>query len=530
VSELDHDACYRACQARDPRFDGRLFVGVKTTGIYCRPVCPARTPKSENCRFFSSAAAAQEAGFRPCLRCRPERSPEVPAYHGTASTVSRAVALIGEGALDGEDANVATLALRVGMGERQLRRLFEEHLGASPLAVAQTRRVLFAKQLIQETRLPMVEVAQASGFRSVRRFNDTFHKLYGRPPRELRRLGASDAKGGMLGPVAKVTLRLAYRPPYDWSAMSSFLAARAIAGVEEVTADTYRRTIQWEGQSGFIEIAPLQKQNCLAATISFPEVRSLPSIVARIRRLFDVDADIQTINQHLSLDPLLSALVARRRGLRVPGGWDGFEVAVRAILGQQVTVTAARALAGRLTAAFGDRVAMEGGAKSALTHVFPTPPQVANADLEGIGLTPGARVRALRALAQRAAEDPTLFGRAASLDAAVARFRAIPGIGDWTAHYIALRALREPDAFPVTDVGILRGATLDNAERVAPDALRERAERWRPWRAYAAQHLWARDGDLLQDIREEKEILHARATTFSRRFATHAPRPDARRL
>ncbi|HEX7671582.1 MAG TPA: Ada metal-binding domain-containing protein, partial [Polyangiaceae bacterium] len=259
--ELDAAVCYRALQARDPRFDGRLFVGVRTTGIYCRPVCPARTAKPENCRFFSSAAGAQEAGFRPCLRCRPERSPGA-LFHGTSNTVSRAVALIGDGALDAEDATVASLAERLGMGERQLRRLFDEHLGASPLAVAQTRRVLFAKQLIHETRLPMVEVALASGFRSVRRFNDTFQKLYGRPPRELRRLGAR--KGEALSPgtaTPTVTIRLSYRKPYDYDAMLAFLGVRAIAQVEEVRGGEYLRTIRLGESVGFIEVRNLPEQS-----------------------------------------------------------------------------------------------------------------------------------------------------------------------------------------------------------------------------------------------------------------------------
>jgi AraC family transcriptional regulator of adaptative response / DNA-3-methyladenine glycosylase II len=455
-------------------------------------------------------------------------------FRGTASTVSRAVALIGDGALDGDDASVASLAERLGMGERQLRRLFEEHLGASPMAVAQTRRVLFAKQLIHETRLPMMEVALASGFRSVRRFNDTFQKLYGRPPRELRRLAPRKRESGAASAAAAtVALRLSYRPPYDFDAMLGFLAVRSIAGVEEVRGGTYRRTIRSDAQLGFIEIANLPEQNGLRVTISFPDVRMLPSIVTRIRRLFDLDADIETINAHLSGDPRLAVLVAARPGLRVPGGWDGFEIGVRAILGQQVTVTVARALAARLTEMFGERLSLNDHAGNLLTRVFPTPAQVASADLSRIGLTPGSRVRTLRALAEKAMEDPNLFGRAPSLEDAVALFRAIPGIGDWTAHYIALRALREPDAFPVTDVGILRGATLEGDERVSPEALSERAERWRPWRAYAAQHLWASDSARIGRIREtriEKETVRARTPAVPGRFRPHAARLDARRL
>jgi AraC family transcriptional regulator of adaptative response / DNA-3-methyladenine glycosylase II len=282
--ELDRDACYRALRARDARFDGRLFVGVRTRGIYCRPICPARCPKLENVVFFRSAAAAQEAGFRPCLRCRPESSPDLGAWRGTSSTVARALALIGDGALDGDDADVAGLALRLGIGERQLRRLFRQHLGASPIAVAQTRRVLFAKQLIHETRMPMVEVALAAGFGSVRRFNATFRVLYGRPPSALRRSGAPARES------SGIVLTLGYAAPYDWPAMVEFLSARAIAGVEVVERDRYRRTIALDGRHGTVEVVPVPGRDALAATIRFPSVRALPAIVARLRRLFDLGA------------------------------------------------------------------------------------------------------------------------------------------------------------------------------------------------------------------------------------------------
>jgi AraC family transcriptional regulator of adaptative response / DNA-3-methyladenine glycosylase II len=476
-----HDICYRALSSRDARFDGRLFVGVKTTGIYCRPICPARTPKRENCRFFPSAAAAQTGGFRPCLRCRPEISPDAAAWRGTSNSVSRALALIAEGALDSGD--VAVLAERLGLGERQLRRLFDRHLGVPPIAVAQTRRILFAKQLIQETRLSMGEIAEASGFGSIRRFNDAFRKLYGRTPRELRVAKSVAAEPSL------VTLRLGYRPPYDWESILSFFAARAIPGVEVVEHGRYRRTISVGEAVGSFEIAP--GENCLVATIRLPQVRALLSVVARLRRMFDLDADVHAITSHLAKDSGLAPLVAKRPGLRTPGAWDSFEYAVRAILGQQITVAGARTFAGKLVRLCGSAVPPEESGDAALTHVFPAPAAIANADFTGFGI-PGARAQALQSLARAALAEPKLFETGRTPDDVLARLLALPGFGEWTVQYWALRALRDSDAFPAADVALLRALTV-NGKRLTPKALTERAESWRPWRAYAAQHLWAHD-------------------------------------
>jgi AraC family transcriptional regulator, regulatory protein of adaptative response / DNA-3-methyladenine glycosylase II len=484
---LDPRICYRALRTRDERFDGRLFVGVTSTGIYCRPICPAGPARPENCRFFPSAAAAQEAGFRPCLRCRPETAPELGSWRGTSNTVSRGLALIAEGELDGEEASVEHLAERLGVGARQLRRLFQQHLGASPITVAQTRRVLFAKQLIHDTRLPMAEIAMAAGFGSVRRFNETFQQLFRRPPSAIRRRLVVALPEGSVGATG-VTVHLRYRPPFDWPAVLSFLSARAIDGVEEVAGGAYRRTISIDGQVGTVEVSHRPDIHSLAAAIRFPGVRALQGIVARIRRVFDVGADVGAIGEHLSRDPMLAPLVAARPGLRVPGAWDGFELAARAILGQQVTVEAARQLGGRLArACAGDRE-VQGGA---LRLTFPDPAQVAAADLAVLGM-PGARRRALAELARAAMAEPLLFQPLGTVEETVARLRAIPGVGEWTAQYIALRAAREPDAFPASDRGLLRGAARGGREPT-PAALEARAERWRPWRAYAAQHLWAAD-------------------------------------
>jgi AraC family transcriptional regulator of adaptative response / DNA-3-methyladenine glycosylase II len=473
--EFTPEVCYRAGKSRDPRFDGRFFTGVKTTRIYCRPICPARTPKFENCTYFLSAAAAQEAGFRPCLRCRPEVSPEFAFWRGTSNTVSRALALINENSVD-PGSSIEQLADRLGVGARQLRRLFHQHVGASPISVIQTRRILFAKQLIYETQLPMSEVALAAGFGSIRRFNDTFHKLYNRAPSTLRRSSQSSTA---------IRLQLTYRPPYDWEAMLTFLAARAIPGVERVENGRYYRLADISGTTGAIEVSHQPDRNALIATVQVPQLIGLTTLIGRVRRVFDVGADLCAIDAHLARDPMLAPLVARRPGLRSPGAWDGFELAVRAVLGQQVTVGAARMLAGRLVELAGSRVV----STNQLTHVFPSAIQVASTNLDQLGM-PSARRRTLKALAETAAANPKLFERASTLEESVAQLREIPGVGEWTAQYIALRALREPDAFPASDIGLLRACANGSGERPSPSELLVLAEPWRPWRAYAAQHLW----------------------------------------
>lgn len=479
--DLDHDACYRAICLRDARFDGRFFTGVKTTGIYCRPICPARTPHSENVAFFPTAAAAQAAGFRPCLRCRPETAPDMGAWRGTSNTVSRALSLIELGALD--ESSIDALAERLGLGERQLRRLFQQHLGASPIAVAQTRRVLLAKQLIHETQLPMAEIAFAAGFGSIRRFNETFRTLYGRAPRDLRRQHRPEISAG---PQGEIDLLLRYQPPYDWAAMLAFLRQRAIPGIEHVTAESYARTVDLDGVQGIVTIRP-DVRNALRVTVRFPRLSALPTIIARLRRVFDLAADPRAIAAHLAKDPTLAPLVKARPGLRVPGAWDGFELAIRAVLGQQITVAGAARLAGRLIEAHGPRLAEQQGE---LTHVFPHPKALASADLASLGM-PSSRAAALSAVATAALDDPHLFDASGGLDDAVRRLRAIRGIGEWTAQYIALRQLREPDAFPAADIGLLRAMTRCEGRDHSSSELLDRAQIWRPWRAYAAQHLWA---------------------------------------
>jgi AraC family transcriptional regulator of adaptative response / DNA-3-methyladenine glycosylase II len=521
--DMDAEACYRAISTRDARFDGRLFIGVTTTGIYCRPICPARTPKRENVKFFATAAGAQQAGFRPCLRCRPEISPDLAFWRGTSNTVSRALSLIEGGALDAAD--LETLAARLGLGGRQLRRLFRQHLGASPVAVAQTRRVHLAKQLIHDTQLSMAQVAHVAGFGSIRRFNETFQRLFGRPPATLRR---KEAREGGAETERALTVRLAYRPPYDFGAMLEFLDSRAIPGVERVEAGRYARTIAVGEQHGVLTVER-GTRNSLAVGIRFPRLEALASIIARVRRVFDLSADPQLIGTHLSQDELLAPLIAARPGLRVPGGWDGFELAVRAILGQQITVPAASGLAGKLVRAHGTPLCgVFASTIEGLTHVFPRPQRLIDADLAALGM-PRSRALALSSLAAAVAADPAIFGPSRGLEEAIAKLKSLSGIGEWTAQYIAMRELREPDAFPAADIGLMRALTGPDGRRPSPGELLARAESWRPWRAYAALHLWAHDARAAVTAKESAGKSRGIRKHEASRSETDPHYPDARR-
>ena len=497
-SLLDPDACYRAIQTKDVRFDGRIFIAVRTTGIFCRPICPAQTPKRENCTFFASAAAASEAGFRPCLRCRPELSPNLFALVGTASTVSRSLRLIAEGALD--DGTVGELAARVGVGDRHLRQLFAKHLGTSPRAVAQTRRLLFAKQLLNETSLSITDVAMAAGFSSIRRFNAVIHKTYQRSPSELR---SAQTKLGDATKTPEITLKLPFSSPYNWSAFVRFLSARVTPGLESVGSDFYRRAISLDGMHGVVEVRPVKEQHYLLASIRFPKVALLGQIVERLRRMFDLDANVAEIITHLRCDRILRPAIAALPGLRVPGTWDSFELAVRAILGQQISVAAATTLAGRLVEAYGERLVIEGmsGKESDLRFVFPQPEILANADLTSIGIT-RSRAFAITSLATAVAQDSQILTNFQNLDDAVQKLSKLPGIGEWTAQYIAMRALREPDSFPATDLGLLR-AMEKLGHPVTKTQLLDVSQAWRPWCAYAAMFLWSSLDSTLLSMQEE---------------------------
>ena len=478
--DLDRRTCERASRARDPRFDGRFFIGVTSTKIYCRPICPAVVPNPRNKRYFPTAAAAAEAGFRPCLRCRPEAAPGTPAWRGTSTTVRRALQLIQQGALD--ELSVEQLAERLGVGARHLNRLFVQHLGASPLAVAQTRRLHFAKRLLDETDLPMTEVALAAGFGSLRRFNDAFQKTYQRAPSQIRRGRRSIAPV----PEGALRFRLSYRPPYDFDGLLRFLAARAVPGVEAVdAAGVYRRVVRAGEQLGTIAVRHLATERALELELRHPDPRVAFGVVQRVRAVFDLAADPEPIALAFRDDPLLADCVAAAPGQRLPGAIDPFELAVRAVLGQQVSVAAARTLAARLAARHGAPLAAP---RDGLTHAFPDAATLARARLDGLGLT-GARTRSLRALAQAVVTGALRF------DADPAEVRAalvaLPGFGPWTVEYVMLRGVGDPDAFPAGDLGLRKAVATDAARTPVPErALAARAERWTPWRGYAVFHLW----------------------------------------
>lgn len=483
VLPFDLSVLERARLSRDPRFDGRFFIGVTSTGIYCRPVCPAApNAQSRHTRYFGTAAAAHEAGFRPCLRCRPEAAPGTPAWAGTSAVVRRALRLIQEGALDGQ--SVTQFAARLGIGSRHLDRLFAQHVGASPLAVAQTRRLHFAKRLIDDSDLPMTQIALEAGFGSLRRFNDAFRGAYAQSPSALRR-GRGDTPPR--GADGEVRLALSYRPPYDWKHLRAFLGARAIPGVERVDAESYARLIRTADSYAEIRVSPLPGRDALELRVRGAPAGALFQIASAARRIFDLSADPQWIADGLERDRLLRPLLGRRPGLRIPGAWDPFECAVRAVLGQQVTVAGARTLAARLVQRFGDPVACTEG----LTHLFPTPRILAAAALDGLGIT-GARITALKTLAQALVDGRISFDRPAA--EVVAGLKTLPGFGEWTAQYIAMRALGEPDALPGADL-VLRRMAGTGQGPLSTKAMEQRAERWRPWRSYAVMHLWCAAGE-----------------------------------
>lgn len=481
VVGFDRGTLDRARLSRDPRFDGKFIIAVKSTGVYCRPICPSPTSKSANVRYYPTPEAAAEAGYRPCLRCRPEAAPGTPAWLGTSAVVRRALRLINDGCLDEE--SVDALAATVGVGPRHLHRLFIQHVGASPMVVAQTRRVQFAKRLIDDTDLPMTEIALAAGFGSLRRFNDAFQKTYGRAPRDLRRL----RRRGMAAEAGEVVLRLAFRPPYDWSQVLDFLRVRAVPGVETVDERGYVRTVTTREGHAVVQVRPLDDDNAVELRVRGAAPDDLFHISSTARRMFDLAADPASIAQALHSDPLIGRFVKGRPGLRIPGVWDGFECAVRAILGQQVSVAAARTFAARLVQRVGRPVA---GETRGLTHVFPSAADLADADLEAIGLTT-SRAAALRALARAVADGRLdLDGPLQEVTAAIA---ALPGCGPWTARYVALRGLGDPDAFPASDL-VLRRVAGAPGPPLSAGALEARGQAWRPWRGYAALHLWRAAG------------------------------------
>jgi AraC family transcriptional regulator of adaptative response / DNA-3-methyladenine glycosylase II len=473
--ELDAEHCYEALKARDVRFDGRFFVGVATTRIYCRPICTARTPARERCRFFAHAAAAEDSGFRPCLRCRPELAPGVAPVDAPRTAARWLFARIEAGALNGSD--FEQLAREYGLSSRQLRRAVISEFGVTPVQLAQTRRLLLSKQLLTETRLPMTALAHASGFSSVRRFNDLFQSRYGLNPVRFRRTAGESAGQG-------VTLKLAYRPPLAWHELQAFLVGRGAAGVECAERQRYLRTVRLDGHGGWIAAEPVKGRDLLAVEVSAQLVPVLAKLLPRLRRLFDLDAHPELIGHTLSRDVRLLSAVRSCPGLRVPGALDGFELALRAVLGQQVTVKAATTLFGRFARAFGEPAQTP---YAGLAYFGPEAKRVARAsvsELIALGLTQ-RRAQTVADLAQAVASGALDLDGGVRMEESLERLLEIPGIGPWTAQYVAMRALRDPDAFPYSDLGLMKALN-----ETRPRAVLAAAEAWRPWRAYAALHFW----------------------------------------
>ena len=473
----DFETCYRFMRSRDPRYDGHFFVGVTSTGIYCRPSCPARLPRRRNVRLFRSAAAAQEAGLRACKRCDPDAAPGSPTWNRRADVAGRAFRLIAEGAVDRD--GVPGLAGQLGYSERQLQRILSAEVGAGPVALARAQRAQTARLLVESTEISFVEAALAAGFGSVRQFNDTIRSVYARTPTELR--SRARRRGGA-APGA-IELKLACRKPFDADSLVRFLGLRAVPGVEEQDGLSFRRSLSLRHGRAVVDLLPERDE--VRCRLRLDDLRDLTAAVARCRRLLDLDADPQTISAQLKRDPSLGELVRSRPGLRVPSCVDGFELAARAVIGQQVTVAAARALAAGLVERYGERLDEPVGS---VTRVFPTSSALAQVDPADLPM-PRSRAAALIELASSVAAGDLRLDAGADPAAAAADLLAIPGIGPWTASYVAMRALGDPDAFPVGDAGVRRA--LERRGYRSDRASQERlAETWRPWRSYAVVHLW----------------------------------------
>jgi AraC family transcriptional regulator of adaptative response / DNA-3-methyladenine glycosylase II len=475
----DSDRFWRAVEAGDPRFDGWFYCGVTTTGIYCRPSCPARTPKRENVRFFATAAAAQAAGFRACKRCRPDATPGSPDWDRRADLVGRAMRLIADGVVDRE--GVPGLAGRLGYAQRHVHRQLVAVVGAGPLALARAQRAQTARVLLETTALPITDVAFAAGFRSVRQFNATVREVFAMTPGELRLRARRD---GRPEESATVVLRLPYRAPLDADGLIAFFGARLVPGVDEVAGGAYRRSLRLPRGAGVVDLRPVDGH--VRARYRVEDLRDLAAAVQRSRSLLDLDSDPHSVAEALGADELLGPLVRAAPGRRVPGAVDGHELAVRAVLGQQVSLAGAATLAGRLVAAYGEQLERPLGA---VTHLFPSAEALAGADPERLAM-PAARRRALLGLSRAVASGEIALDAGVDRDDTRARLLSLPGVGPWTVEYVAMRALRDPDAFLPADLGV-RHALERLGRDGRPGAAGRIAERWRPYRAYALQHLWA---------------------------------------
>ena len=478
---LDFEACYRAVHSRDARFDGVFFIGVTSTGIYCRPSCPAMTPKRANVRFYRSAAEAQTAGFRACRRCRPDVTPGSPEWNIRADLAGRAMRLVADGVVDRE--GVAGLASRLGYSERQVHRTLVDEVGAGPLKLARAQRAHTARLLLETTDLPVTEIGYAAGFASIRQFNDTVRAVYAATPSDLRRR-ARHSRQHRDPTAGTIELRLAYRQPADLDGVLAFLAARAVPGVEEVDERTYRRSLVLPHGVGIAELTPADGH--LRGSLRLADPRDLAAAVARCRRLFDLDADSAAVDDALGADPALAGSVAAVPGRRVPGVVDGDELAVRSVLGQQISVAAARALAARLVTAYGKPLDSPLGG---VTHAFPTASALAEADPAGFPM-PARRQRTLHEMTARLADGRLRLDPGADREEAERVLLAIPGIGPWTVSYVRMRALSDPDVFMATDLGARQGMTRAGLPD-DPSKAAVVAQRWRPWRSYALMHFWA---------------------------------------
>lgn len=478
----DNEMLYNVYLARDARFDGVFFVGITSTGIYCRPICTARTPKAENCRFFSNRAAAEAASFRPCLRCRPELAPGNAPIESAGKVAQYVVQRISDGLLT-EEGGLDALAQDLGLSTRHVRRIVQKELGVSPAALMRTQRLLLAKQLLTETQLPIIDIAFASGFGSLRRFNDAFLQHYTMPPSRLRKQLKRTESTPQQAETSQV--QLAYRPPFDWEALLSFLADRALNGVEWVHEGAYYRTVRLGDSQGWIAVQHAPKRNALKVRFSHGLIPVLPMLLGRLRHLFDLNARPDIITAHLQQDPFLAPKVAMRAGLRVPGAFDGFEMAVRAIFGQQITVKAATTLSGRFVQAFGQPIETP---FPALNRLSPTAETIAALDSDALTAlgTIQKRAQTLITLAETVASGEIRLEAGANPERTMQALTRISGIGSWTAHYIAMRALRWPDAFPKEDV-VLR----NRLGRISAKEAEALSQVWRPWRSYAALHLWS---------------------------------------
>jgi AraC family transcriptional regulator, regulatory protein of adaptative response / DNA-3-methyladenine glycosylase II len=476
---FDSDRCWQAVEAEDPRFDGWVFCAVKTTGIYCRPSCPARTPKRENVRFFPTAAAAQTAGFRACKRCRPDATPGSPEWDRRADLVGRAMRLIADGVVDREGA--VGLARRLGYSERHVHRELASAVGAGPLALARAQRAQTARILLETTAVPITTVAFSAGFQSLRQFNATVQEVFATTPRDLRLRARRHGRAQDSGAIA---LRLPYRAPLDAAGLLAFLAARVVPGVEEVRDGAYRRSLCLPRGVGVVELRPLDGH--VHALFRLEDLRDLAAAMQRSRALLDLDSDPHAVTEALGSDSLLGPLVRAEPGRRVAGHVDPHELAVRAVLGQQISLAGAATLAGRLVDVYGEPLERPLGA---VTHVFPVSETLAMADPARLRM-PAKRAAALRALSAALAEGTLVLDAGADRAETRRRLLALPGVGPWTADYVAMRALRDPDAFLATDLGVRHALERLGADG-QPASARRLSERWRPYRAYAVQHLWA---------------------------------------